>query len=367
MTGRIPLVDLALQHAQVAGDVATGFAEVLSATDFVGGKAVGAFEQEYAEFIDVAHCIGVANGTDALEVALRALDVGPGAEVVLPVNTFVATAEAVSRCGATPVFVDVDPAYLLIDPAAVANALTPRTGAVIPVHLYGQAAPMADLCAAAPGIPLVEDAAQAQGARQGGRSAGALGSVAATSFYPGKNLGAYGDAGAVLTDSAETARSVRLLANHGSERRYEHSVLGFNSRLDTLQAVVLRAKLARLREWNTARRAAAAVYDEMLAAVDGVTRPRAAAGNDHVWHLYVVRIPRRDAVVAALQGAGIGVAIHYPVPLHLQPAFRHLGYDEGAFPVAEVAAREILSLPLYPGIRPDQQQRVVDELRRALR
>lgn len=364
----VPLVDLSWQHAQVAAEVAAGFDEVLGSGAYVGGAHVAAFEQEYARFVGVAGCVGVGNGTDAIELALRALDVGQGDEVLLPANTFVATAEAVVRAGAVPVLVDVDPDHLLIDPDAVAAAVTGATRAVLPVHLYGQTAPVERLepLLAAHGLLLVEDAAQSQGATRHGRSAGSFGAAAATSFYPGKNLGAYGDAGAVLTDDPEVAHRVRLLSNHGSEIKYRHDELGFNSRLDALQAVVLRAKLARLPAWNAHRRAAADTYDLLLQDVPRARPPARAAGNEDVWHLYVVRVPDRDDVLSRLAEAGIGAGIHYPVPVHLQPAFSGLGRP-GDFPVSEQAAREILSLPMFPGITTEQQERVVHELRRALR
>ena len=360
----IPLVDLSLQHAEVAEEVEEGFAEVLSAGDFIGGKAVSAFEQEYADFVGARSCIGVGNGTDAIEMALRAAGVGHGDEVVVPANTFIATAEAVVRTGARPVFVDVDDDSLLIDPAAVEAAITRRTRAVIPVDLYGQVAPFEQLPddLADRGITVVEDGAQSQGAMRHGRPAGTFGDVAATSFYPGKNLGAYGDAGAVVTDDDRLAERVRLLGAHGSPAKYQHTQFGFNSRLDTLQAVVLRAKLRRLREWNERRQAAAAAYDEMLAGAPEVRTPATLPGNDHVWHLYVVRVARRDEVLARLQSEAIGAGVHYPVPVHLAPAMTDLGYVPGDFPVSEQAADEILSLPMFPGITTSQQERVVDVL-----
>ena len=365
----IPLVDLGAQHAAVAEEVAEGWRQVLAKTSFIAGPQVAAFESEYAAFTGARHCVGMANGTDAIEIALRALGVGPGDECILPANTFIATAEAVSRTGATPVLVDcADDGTFLIDIAATEAALTPRTRAVIPVHLYGQAAPVERLLplAESTGAWVVEDAAQAQGARRGGRSAGTLGHVAATSFYPGKNLGAYGDAGAATTDSGELAARMRMIADHGSRRKYDHEVVGFNSRLDTLQAVVLSAKLRRLAEWNAARQTAARRYDQLLAGVSDVIRPRVLDGNEHVWHLYVVRVPDRDRVIKELHAAGIGAGIHYPVPVHLSAAFAGLGYDDGAFPMAERAAREVLSLPLFPGITPAQQERVVSVLIAAL-
>jgi dTDP-4-amino-4,6-dideoxygalactose transaminase len=361
---KIPLVDLQAAHAEVADEVAVGFKRVLADTAFIGGEEVAGFEREYAAFTGVAHCVGVANGTDALELALRAVGVGPGDEAILPANTFIATAEAVARAGARVVLVDCDPATYLIDPAAALAAVTPRTKAILPVHLYGQHAPVEALRAA--GVPLVEDAAQSQGALRHDEPAG-RGSIAATSFYPGKNLGAYGDAGAVVTDDESLATTVRTIASHGGLTKYRHDVIGVNSRLDALQAVVLRAKLARLDTWNAARRRAAARYDSLLSTVD-VVRPVTAEGNEHVWHLYVVRVPaqRRDAIVAALNAAGIGAAIHYPDPVHLTPAFAGLGHGPGAFPHGEAAAAEILSLPLYPQITAGQQERVVHALAAAL-
>lgn len=369
----IPLVDLRAAHAQVAAEIQAGFDDVISSTAFVKGDVAAAFEADYAAFTGVAHCVGVANGTDALELALRAAEVPAGAEVIMPANTFVATAEAVVRAGARPAFADVDPDYLLLDPGALQAALSRQTGAVIPVHLFGQMAPMAAVAdtahtahTARRGTVIIEDAAQAHGATQNGRPAGSFGLLAGVSFYPGKNLGAYGDAGAVLTESAEHARRVRLLGDHGSERRYEHVTIGFNSRLDAFQAVVLRAKLRGLAAGNLARRQAASRYAELLADLPEVILPRTAPGNEHVWHLYAIRVPRRDQVLRCLHDEGISAGIHYPVPVHLQPAFRHLGYGPGDFPVAEAAAGQLLSLPLYPQITPEQQARVADAVGRAL-
>ncbi len=364
---KVPLVDLGAQHREIAGEVGAGFAEVLSETSFIQGKPVTTFEDEYARFVGAGHCIGVANGTDALEIALRALDIGAGHEVILPANTFVATAEAVVRAGATPVLVDVDPAHLLIDADQALAAISPRTRAIVPVHLYGQAAPIERLRPAVDaGIAVVEDAAQSQGARRHGRSTGTLGVAAGTSFYPGKNLGAYGDAGAVVTDSAEVARRARRIANHGSETRYQHAEFGFNSRLDTLQAVVLSAKLARLSAWNEARRAVADRYSRLLADADGVRLPSTIEGNEHVWHLYVVRVPERDRVLGQMHAAGVSAAVHYPVPVHLQGAFADLGLSRGAMPVSEAAAEEILSLPIGPHVTAEQQEYVAAVLRAAI-
>ena len=360
----IPLVDLSAQQREVDEEVRAGLDDVFASTAFIGGKAVAEFELAYAEATGVAHCIGVANGTDALELALRVAGVRPGGEVVMPANTFIATAEAASRIGATPVLVDVDPEHLLIDPERVAAAVTPRTQAIVPVHLFGQVAPVEQLTeiAASVGAVLVEDAAQSQGATRHGRTAGGLGRIAGTSFYPGKNLGAAGDAGAVTTNDPELAERVRVVASHGSSRKYVHELIGMNSRLDTVQAVVLNAKLKRLAGWNDRRRAAAARYAELLADVEGVRVPRSAPGNVDVWHLYVVRVAERDRVLAELNAAGVGAGIHYPYPLHLTAAYAFLGQQAGSFPVAERAATEILSLPLFPHLTPDQQRHVVDVL-----
>jgi dTDP-4-amino-4,6-dideoxygalactose transaminase len=367
-TDPVPLLDLASAHAEVADEIATGWADVLARTAFVGGPHVAKFEADYAAWSGIRHCLGVGNGTDALELALRALGVTPGDECILPANTFIATAEAVVRAGATPVLVDCREDTALIDVEATAAAVTDRTRVVLPVHLYGQTAPVEELRAVLPdGVAIVEDAAQSQGARRHGEPAGKLGDIAGTSFYPGKNLGAYGDAGAVLTDRDDLAEAVRLLREHGSPRKYEHSVLGFNSRLDALQAVVLSAKLRRLDDWNAARRRAAAGYDELLSDVDGVVTPVVAEGNEPVWHLYVVRVADRTRVLRELHEAGIGAGIHYPVPVHRTEAFAHLGLGSGAFPVTEQLADEIISLPMFPDITPAQQERVVSVLAAAVR
>jgi dTDP-4-amino-4,6-dideoxygalactose transaminase len=361
---RIPLVDLAAAHAEVAEEVEAGFKRIIADTAFIGGAEVAAFESEYAAFCGLPHAIGVANGTDALELAFRAVGVGPGTEVILPANTFIATAEAVARTGAQVVLVDCDPSTYLIDVDAALAAITPRTRAIAPVHLYGQLAPVDQLKAGLAGrdIVIVEDAAQSQGATRHGLGSGVDG-IAATSFYPGKNLGAYGDAGAVTTAVEEWATTVRTLGSHGGLRKYHHDLIGVNSRLDGLQAVVLRAKLARLAGWNEQRRAAAARYHELLSGVEQVVRPVTLDGNVHVWHIYCVRVPNRDEVLAKLNAAGVGAAIHYPIPVHRTGAFASLG---GSFPNAEATAPEILSLPIYPQITPDQQERVVQALTNAL-
>ncbi|MFC5931591.1 DegT/DnrJ/EryC1/StrS family aminotransferase [Cryobacterium melibiosiphilum] len=361
---RVPFIDLAAQQAEIAQEVLPVWEMLLTTAGFIGGEQVDGFEREYADFIGVDYCVGVGNGTDAVELALRAAGVCPGDEVIIPVNTFIATAEAVSRIGAVPVFVDVDVDYLLIDPAAVEDAITARTRAIVPVHLYGQTAPMEELNSIAEryGLEIVEDAAQSQGASCRVGRAGSLGRVAATSFYPGKNLGAAGDAGAVLTNDPEVAKFVRNLGAHGSSIKYVHDRVGINSRLDAVQAPVLRAKLRRLDAWNAARRVAASRYTELLADVPEVRVPLVRPGNEDVWHLYVVQVEERDRVLAELGAAGIGAAIHYPTPLHLTAAYSGLGYRAGEFPVAESAAKRILSLPMFPHLTADLQAVVVAEL-----
>ncbi len=365
---KVPLVDLGAQQREIDDEVWAGLKDVFSRTAFVGAPEVTAFEGEYAQFVGAQHCVGAANGTDALEMAMRAVGVSAGSEVVLPANTFIATAEAVARIGAVPVLVDVDPVHLLMDADAAAAAVTSRTSAIVPVHLFGQMPDMERIEAVATrhGIPLIEDAAQAQGASRNGRAAGAVGTIAATSFYPGKNLGAAGDAGAVTTNDAALAATVRAMGAHGSERKYVHDILGFNSRLDTVQAVVLSAKLRRLAGWNELRRQAADRYREMLAGIDGVRVPFADTGNVHIWHLYVVQVEDRDRVLADIQAEGVGAGIHYPTPVHLTGAFADLKLDRGAFPVAESACDRILSLPMYPHLTVDQQEHVVATLRKAV-
>jgi len=365
----IPLVDLSIQNQEVAEEVQAGITEVIKDSSFILGPAVSEFESAFAHYSEVKHCFGVANGGDALELMLRAFGIGAGDEVIVPANTFIATALSVLRAGATPVLVDCDPEYHLIDPEKVEAQIGNRTRAIIAVHLYGQIAPMRALSEIAKksDLLLFEDAAQSQGARQNGCSVGGFGDAAATSFYPGKNLGAFGDAGAVFGNHALIAEAVPKLRDYGSDRKYNHPVIGFNSRLDTLQAVVLKVKLSRLDIWNGQRRIAAQRYESMLADCDGVSVPRVVPGNAHVWHLYVVRVHDRDRVIEALHADGIGAGIHYPKPIHLQGAFAHQGLRKGSFPNAEKSANEVLSLPIFPGISEDQQARVVDSLRRAVR
>jgi dTDP-4-amino-4,6-dideoxygalactose transaminase len=366
MTDTVPFIDLPAQQAEIADEIRRDIEVAFRDAEFIGGAQVSAFESEFAAYSGVAHCVGVGNGTDALELALRALDIGEGSEVIVPANSFIATAEAVIRAGASVRFADVADDSLLLNREAVERAIGGNTAAVIPVHLYGQTSPVEEIApiAARNGAIVIEDAAQSQGATRFGRPAGSLSRIAATSFYPGKNLGAAGDGGAVLTSDGDLADRVRVVANHGSSEKYVHDEFGFNSRLDAIQALVLRAKLLRLDGWNAARRAAATRYSEMLAGVDGVRPPLTLEGNVHNWHIYAVRVPDRDRILEGLRSAGIGAALHYPTPIHLTGAFRYLGLARGDFPVAERAATEILSLPMFPHLTERQQVRVVDTLRR---
>jgi len=363
MTQSIPLVDLHAQYTAIQPAIDAAIHEVISTTSFIMGPAVRRFEEAFASFCGVQRCVGVSNGTAALELALRALDVAPGDEVITAAHTFIATAEAISNVGAKPIFVDIDPATYTIDPAAAAAAITPATRLLLPVHLYGQPADMSAInqLAARHGLAVIEDAAQAHGATWQGARAGNLGTMACFSFYPGKNLGAYGDAGAVTTNDEALAERVRSLRNHGRRSKYIHDIVGTNERIDTLQAAILDAKLPYLADWTAARQRLAARYHELLADCD-LQLPAVATGATSAWHLYVIRTPHRDALLAHLKAAGVEAGIHYPVPLHLQPAYAHLGYRQGDLPVTEAVADSCLSLPLYPEMSSSQQAYVVEQI-----
>jgi dTDP-4-amino-4,6-dideoxygalactose transaminase len=358
----VPFADLHSIHREVADELDKMWESVIGSSAFIGGPYVETFESEWAEYCEVDHAVGVANGTDALRLTLSALEVGIGDEVIVPTNTFIATAAAVAAVGATPVFVDVDPATLLLTSEHVADAITPRTAAVIPVHLYGQPVDMPALMAVAQrtGIAVVEDAAQAHGARWDGRRVGSFGDAACFSFYPGKNLGALGDGGAVVTSNAKLADRIRQLSNHGrGPDRYLHEVVGSNSRLDGLQAAVLSVKLARLDAGNASRRAAANRYRELLSGLPlEFTQQRPEA--ESVFHLFVVQAAGRDELVMALESAGISTGLHYPIPCHLQPAFAHL--PPAHLPVAEAVALRLLSLPMFPHITDRQIETTTDAI-----
>jgi len=362
----IPLVNLRVQYRDIASDVNAAMARVLEQSDFILGEELVAFEREFANYCGVQHAVGCANGTDALELACRALDIGPGDEVILPAMTFIATALGPHLAGAKPVLVDVLPHSALIDPACVEAAITPQTRAIIPVHLYGQCCDMEAIGAIARrhGLCIIEDAAQAHGAAIGKRRAGALGDIAAFSFYPGKNLGAYGDGGCVVTNDADIAQKLRMLRNWGSQKKYHHDVMGKNSRLDTLQAAILRIKLRRLEDWNEARRRHATRYDQALASIRGVILTRYNDGC--VYHLYVIRVEHRDRTVAALNAQGIGAGIHYPLALHELGATKYLDHRPGDFPTSEAWARHCLSLPVYPELPSEAPTRIADLLCKVL-
>ncbi len=360
----VPFVDLKAQYAALKPELDGAIQGVLARCDFILGKDVAAFEEEFARYCGVAHAIGVSTGTDALRLALLAAGIGPGDEVITAANTFIATTEAISQVGAAFRLVDVDTRTFNMEPGELDAAITPRTKAILPVHLYGQPADMDPILAVAQRhrLLVLEDACQAHGARYKGRRAGSMGDVAAFSFYPSKNLGAYGDAGAVTTNDPDLAQQVKFLHNHGQTSKYEHVMEGYCNRLDTIQAAVLRVKLRHLDDWNARRRQVAAWYDERLADLP-VVCPWVAEGVEHVYHLYVVRTERRDDLRAYLAERDIGTGLHYPIPLHLTEAYRDSGFRRGQFPVTERAAQEMLSLPMFAEMTESQVDEVADVIR----
>jgi len=360
----VPLLDLQGQYVPLREEILAAIARVCDSQRFIGGPEVDGLEREVAKYLGVPHAVGLSSGTDALLVALMALGIGPGDEVITPTFSFFATAGCVSRVGATPKLVDIDPLTFNIDPAATEAALTSRTRAIIPVHLYGQCADMDAILelAATRGIPVIEDAAQAIGSTYKDRPAGGMGKAGCFSFFPSKNLGAFGDAGLLTTADEGLAQAVRLLRSHGAEPKYYHKRIGGNFRLDALQAAVLRVKLPHLDRWTAARRANADRYDALFgeSAVAGrVTLPVRAPDRNHIFNQYVIRVPHRDAVRAHLDAAGVGTEIYYPVPFHLQECFATLGNHRGDFPHAEAAAAETLALPIYGELTEAQQAEVV--------
>lgn len=358
----VPFLDIASMNGEVRAELDSVWSDAVTTSGFIGGAAVDEFEAAWAAYCETDHAVGVANGTDAIELTLTAMGIGPGDEVIVPANTFVATVSAVAQTGATPVFVDVDPATLLVTGEAVSAAISSRTAAVIPVHLFGQPVDMRSIrsVADAAGIAVIEDAAQAHGARWEGRRAGSLGDAACFSFYPGKNLGALGDGGAVVTGDGALADRIRQLSNHGrGADRYAHDVVGRNSRLDAIQAAFLHVKLGRLDSWNEARRVAASRYDELLAPFVELTDQRTEA--ESVYHLYVIRTDDREALQRDLESEGIATGLHYPVPCHLQPPY--VDPSRPALSVVEDAARRIVSLPMFPHITDEQVERVVGAVR----
>jgi dTDP-4-amino-4,6-dideoxygalactose transaminase len=356
----IPILDLVEQYDAISGEIEAAVSGVFRSGAFINGPNVTAFETAFASYLGSPWAVGLNSGTDALHLALRALDIGPGDEVITTPFTFVATTEAIGIVGATPVFVDIDPQTFNIDPEAFAAAITPRTKAVLPVHLYGGAAAIDRIVEIARprGIAVIEDCAQCSGAELNGRKLGTFGDIGCFSFFPSKNLGAYGDGGMLVTDRAEIAERVRALRAHGGRVKYHHEELGVNSRLDEVQAAILRVKLPRLDGWNAARRRVAQRYVETLASLD-VVCPIEPTGSTHVYHQFTIRVRERDAVKQALAEAGVQTMVYYPVPLHLQEVHANLGYREGAFPESERAAREALSLPMFPELSASDQETVV--------
>lgn len=362
---RVPFLDLKAQYATVKDEVLPAIHAVLDNTAYVLGKPVAEFEAAFAKEHGVAYCYGVSSGTDGNHMVLWALGVGPGDEVIIPANTFIATAWGATLCGATPVFVDCDPESYNIDPRLVEAKITARTKAIVAVHLYGQPADMDPLNAIAKkhGVALVEDCAQSHFAEYKGKRTGGLSVASSYSFYPGKNLGAYGEGGAVATNDQALARTFKMIRDHGAEKKYWHEMYGHNYRMEGIQGAVLGVKLKHLGAWTESRRRNAALYNKHLSGIPGVVTPRELPYAKHVYHLYVIRVPRRDELQKHLEAQGIATGLHYPIPLHLQTAFAHLGYKEGDFPVTEKAAKEILSLPMYPELTEEQIQYVSSGIR----
>jgi dTDP-4-amino-4,6-dideoxygalactose transaminase len=362
----IPYVDLKSQYRELRPEIEAAIRGVLESAQFVLGPAVASFERDFAAYCGAAEAIGVNSGTSALHLALLAAGVGPGDEVITVPYTFVATVSAIVYAGAKPVFVDVDPQYYTMDPAGLEKVLTPRTRAIVPVHLYGQPADMDPIVAfaRAHGLAVIEDACQAHGAEYNGRRCGSMSDIAAFSFYPGKNLGAYGEGGAAVTSDPQHAEKIRLLRSWGETTRYEHLVKGFNYRMDAIQGAILGVKLGHLERWTKARRSRARLYADALAG-SGIVTPPVRPGSRHVYHVYAVRVASRDVRRAELAAAGIQTGVHYPIPVHLQPAFRDLGYHAGDFPVSESVAAEVLSLPIYPELTDAQIETIAGALRGA--
>ncbi len=366
---KVPFLDLKTQYESIKHEVHAAMTRVIEQTAFAGGPFVQKFEEEFAAYCGTRHCAGVGNGTDALWLALLGLGVGPDDEVITVPNSFIATAEAISLAGARPVFVDIDEKTHNMDPGLIEAAITPKTRAIIPVHLFGQPADMDPILAIARKHKLfvVEDACQAHGAEYKGRKAGSMGHAGCFSFYPGKNLGAYGEGGAVVTNDEGLDRKMKMFRDHGQTKKYHHAVVGWNARLDGIQGAILSAKLPHLDAWNDARRKNAALYREKLSGVPGVILPEESPWAKHVFHLFVVRVKERDRVLKELAEKDIHCGIHYPVPLHLTEAYSFLSHKSGAFPAVERCAAEYLSLPMYPELQSSQIDHVAASLRRSIR
>lgn len=365
---KVPFLNLKAQHDPIRAEVMAAIDRVIEQSAFAGGPFVSDFEKDFAAFCGAKHALGVGNGTDALWFALLALGVGPGDEVITSPATFMATAEAITYCGAKPVFVDIDEETYTLDPSLLEAAITPRTKAVMPVHLFGQNADMDPILriAGKHGIPVVEDACQAHGAEYRGRKAGTLGAVGCFSFYPGKNLGAFGEGGGIVTQDDTLRHKMATLRDHGQAKKYYHSMVGWNGRMDGIQGAVLQIKLRGLAKGNAARQAHAASYRRILENVEEVVLPKIATYGTHVFHIYAVRVAERDRVMASMAERGVSCGIHYPIPVHLQEAYALLGHREGSFPVAERCAKEFLSLPMFPELTQDQVEYSATQLRECL-
>lgn len=364
----VPLIDLKIQHRAIAAEVEAAIKNVCENTAFILSEEMKTFEAEFAGYCGAKHGIGVANGTEALFLALKALGIGQGDEVIVPANTFIATAAAVSHAGGTPVFVDCNPETYCIDPGKIGAAITGKTKAIMPVHLYGHPCDMDAIMSIARsnGLKVVEDCAQAHGTRYKDKHAGSIGDAAGFSFYPSKTLGAYGDAGIILTNSDETADQIKLLRDNGRTTWYEHAIIGYNSRLDGIQATILRVKFRHLDAYVDGRRAHAKQYQDLLAGLDGLVLPIEKPYAKHSYYVYVVRVKDRDAFMAKLKERGCGCGVHYPVPLHLQPAYAFLGGHEGQCPVAETYAKEIVSIPMFPELTEAQVAEAAAIIKEAL-
>lgn len=364
----VPFLDLNAQYRSIKPEVDSAVHAVLDSCAYAGGPFVERFEEEFASFVGVKHAVAVGSGTEALWLMFLATGIGPGDEVITVPHTFIATVEAITMAGATPVFVDVNETDATMDPSQLEDAITPRTKAIVPVHLYGQCAQMAPILdvAARHGVPVLEDAAQAHGASYDGKPAGSMGHAAAFSFYPGKNLGAYGEGGAVTTDDANIAARIRMLRDHGQSKKYYHDTVGANSRMDGIQGAVLSTKLKHLTDWNEKRREHASLYRRLLNGHDQIAIIGERGDGSHVYHLFVARVPNRDETIMKLNNAGIGCGIHYPIPVHLQKAYASMALPAGSYPVSESLAAEVVSLPMYAEMTDQQIGEVVEELLNAV-
>jgi dTDP-4-amino-4,6-dideoxygalactose transaminase len=364
-TMKVPFLDLRIQYESIKREISFAIQKVCENCAFAGGPFVAEFEKAFASFCGTKHAIGVASGTDAIWAVLVAMGIGPGDEVITSPNTFMATAEAITFSGAKPVFVDIDGRTYNINHELIESAVTPRTKAIIPVHLYGQTANMDSIIeiAAKHNLYVIEDACQAHGAEYNGKRAGSMGIAGCFSFYPGKNLGAYGEAGAIVTNNSNLAQKLYMFRDHGQQKKYYHSIVGWNARMDGIQGAILSVKLKYLNIWNEARRKNARFYNELLADFDGIITPFEAPYAKHIYHIYAVCVRNRDALISALAEKNIHCGIHYPVPIHMQDAYRCLGYKQGSFPVAEKCAGELISLPMFPELTHKQIERVSDEIK----